>query len=407
MAVEGMRLTQFYAGSTVCAPSRSVLLTGLHTGHTRVRGNNTLSGERPTLETDDVTVAELLKPRGYRTACIGKWGCGEDGSPGIPNKQGFDYFFGFLNQSRAHFYYPEWVWRNTEKVTLEGNNPDAQTGQFVHTLFTDEALTFVRENAGGPFFLYLTYTIPHAELVAPKDEIAPFEGRFGEEKPFVKRHYGAQPTPRAAFAAMVTMLDRDVGRLLALLTELGIDENTLVLFTSDNGPHKEGGHDYEYFNSNGPLRGIKRDLYEGGIRVPTIAWWPGTVAAGTSSDHMAAFWDILPTCAELAGLDPPEGVDGISFGPTLRGNPGEQKEHDYLYWEFYEQGGKTAVRAGDWKAVRLNLFKEPDAPAELYNLSTDLGETTNVADEHPEVVERLMGIMRAAHTSSPHYSFDG
>jgi arylsulfatase A-like enzyme len=406
MAAEGMRFTQFYAGSTVCAPSRAVLLTGLHTGHARIRGNGTVNGQPVRLYPEDVTIAELLNPRGYRTACIGKWGCGEEGSTGIPNEQGFDDFYGFLNQSRAHFYYSDWVWRNTEKVTLEGNDPEKQTGAFVHTLFTGEALEFVRENAGAPFFLYLTFTIPHAELVATAEEIDAFDGRFGPEPAFEKNHYGAQPRPRAAFAAMVTMLDRDVGRLLDLLRELGIDRNTFVLFTSDNGPHKEGGHDYQYFDSNGPLRGTKRDLYEGGVRVPAIAWWPGTIAPGTTSDHIAASWDLLPTIADLTGTPTPEGLDGISFAPTLRGARADQREHKYLYWEFFEEGGKTAVRLGDWKGVRLGLFKNADAPLELYDLATDIGETNNVAADHPDIVARMLEMMRNARTPSPDYSFD-
>ena len=412
MAAEGLKFTQFYAGSTVCAPSRAVLLTGLHTGHARIRGNGTVNRQPVRLYPEDITIAELLKARDYRTACIGKWGCGEADSTGIPNQQGFDYFYGFLNQSRAHFHFTDWVWRNSDKVVLEGNDPKAQSGTFVHSLMTDEALGWVRKNASDPFFLYLTYTIPHAEMVAPAEEIAAFEGRFGPEpsaespSEFAKGHYTHQPKPRAAFAAMVTMLDRDIGRLLDLLRELGVDRNTFVMFTSDNGPHKEGGHDYEYFDSNGPLRGTKRDLYEGGVRVPGIAWWPGTIAPGTTSDHIAAFWDLLPTIADVCGAQTPKGLDGISFAPTLLGKSLEQREHEYLYWEFYEEGGKTAVRLGDWKGVRLNLFENPDAPVELYNLKIDLGETTDVAADSPGTVARMLEIMRDANAPSPDFSFD-
>jgi arylsulfatase A-like enzyme len=233
-----------------------------------------------------------------------------------------------------------------------------------------------------------------------------FEGRFDPEPTFAKEHYGAQPRPRATFAAMVTMLDRDVGRLLDLLHELDIDRNTFVLFTSDNGPHKEGGHDYQYFDSNGPLRGTKRDLYDGGVCVPAIAWWPGTIAPGTTTDHIAASWDLLPTIADLTRTPAPEGLDGISFAPTLRGASANQPEHEYLYWEFYEEGGKMAVRLGDWKGVRLGLFNNPDAPLELYDLASDIGETKNVAANHPEIVARILEIMRNARTPSPDYSFE-
>ncbi len=396
LAAEGMRFTDHYSGSTVCAPSRNCLMTGEHTGHAWLRGN-----QRHPLRKEDVTVAELLKRAGYATGCVGKWGLGMNGTTGAPNRQGFDLFFGFVNQSRAHFYYPPHVWRNEEKVSLEGNDVKRQSGQYVHDLFTGEALEFVRDNRTGPFFLYLPYTIPHAELTVPEDSMAPYNGKFPEKR-WPKDHYGGQDTPHAAFAGMVSRLDRDVGRIMELLREMGLDENTIVMFSSDNGPHKEGGADPDFFESNGPLVGIKRDLYEGGVRVPMIARWPGRISPGSVTNHVSAFWDVLPTCAELAGLAAPEGIDGISFVPTLRGRS-RQRRHNYLYWEFYEQGGKQAVRRGDWKAVRLNVRRDPENPLELYNLARDIGETTNVADEYPDIVAEIAAIMNTAHTESEHY----
>jgi arylsulfatase A-like enzyme len=398
MAQEGMRFTQFYSGSTVCAPARCVLMTGLHTGHARVRGN-----ERIPLQPEDYTVAELLKDAGYTTALCGKWGIGEPGTTGVPNKQGFDFFYGYLNQRNAHFYYPPFLWRNEEKVMLEGNDPDKQVGQYSHDLIAEEALGFVRKNADKPFFLYWALTIPHAELTVPEDSLAEYRGSF-PETPSPKSHYGAQPTPHAAHAAMVSRMDRDVGRLMALLKEKGIDDNTIVFFTSDNGPHKEGGHDPDFFDSNGPLRGIKRDLYEGGIRVPLIVRWPERIQAGTTNDHISAFWDFLPTAADLATQSAPKNLDGLSMAPTLLGAQG-QKQHDHLYWEFYEQGGKQAVRQGCWKGIRLNARRKPDGPIQLYNLDLDLGETTDVAAEHPRMVKKLTRLIDASHTSNENYSF--
>jgi len=401
MASEGLRFTQFYAGSPVCAPSRCTLITGLHTGHARIRGNGTTSGRPVLLLPEDVTLAEILRPAGYATACIGKWGMGEAGSTGVPNAQGFDYFYGFLNQTAAHFHFPRMLWRNDAEVAIPGNDPDAQTGTPAQTLFTEEALKYIRARADKPFFLYLTYTVPHAELSAPADEIASFaEECFEPEKPFAKDHYGAQPKPRAAFAAMVHMLDTDVGRVLDLLDELGLSKDTLVLFSSDNGPHHEGGADPDYFNSNGPLRGIKRDVYDGGIRVPLIARWPGVIAPGGVSPRVGAFWDILPTCAELSGAQASANLDGISFAPTLRGDSAHQKEHEYLYWEFFEQGGRQAIRADDWKGVRMNILGNPEAPLELYNLTDDIGEQRDVATEHPDIAARLRVLMHSARTPS-------
>ncbi len=391
MAAEGMKFTQHYAGSALCAPTRSCLMTGTHTGHTRVRNNGGADGD---LHPEDFTVGELLKQVGYATGAIGKWGVGEAGTTGIPTRQGFDFFFGYLNQSNAHHYYPPFLWRNEEKE-LYPDNPEKRT-HYSHDLMTDEALGFIREHKDGPFFLYVPYTIPHVSLDVPEDSMAPYVGTIEETEPYGTpggQHYRYEEKPHAAFAGMVSRLDRDVGRILDLVEELGIAENTLVIFTSDNGPTSAGGADPKFFDGNGPLRGIKFEFYEGGIREPMIAWWPGTVAPGTESDHVSAHWDLMPTLAELTGQPVPESTDGISFLPTLLGNSAEQKQHAFLYWEWPGGGGVQAVRQGDWKGIRHKLQKDADAPIELYNLANDLGEETDVAAQHPDVVAEIHRIM--------------
>ena len=404
MAVEGMIFTDHYAGTCVCAPSRCSLMTGLHTGHTYIRGNSEVQpmGQLP-LPAETVTLPKLLKQAGYTTGLIGKWGLGGPGSTGIPNKQGFDYFFGYLCQRHAHNYYPEFLFRNEERVPLANEvkpiNPPSGVAtkrvQYSHDLFSAAALDFVARHKRKPFFLYLAYTIPHANNEAGKNGMeVPSHGPYADER---------WPRPEKGYAAMITRMDADIGRLLARLKALGLDEKTLVLFSSDNGPHKEGGADPEFFDSNGPLRGQKRDLYEGGIRVPLIARWPGQIAAGSGTNHVCAFWDFLPTCCDLARVAPPEHIDGISILPTLFGEPERQEEHPYLYWEFHEQGKKQAVRVGDWKAVRLNVAKDPDGPIELYKLKDDLGEERNVADQHPEIVQQMAEIMKTARTPSEHW----
>lgn len=410
MRAEGMLFTQFYSGSTVCAPSRSCIMTGQHTGHTTVRGNHGNAGPkeergRVGLDVNDVTIAEVLKAEGYATGLVGKWGLGEEGTEVTPTKKGFDFFYGFLNQRNAHNFYPPFLWKNDEKVMFPENDTDGMTGQYAHDLMTEEALEFVERNADQPFFLYLAYTIPHAEMTAPN--IDDWIGKFGEEKTYTKRggSYGTQENPKAAFAAMVTRLDRDVGRLIDTLKAKGIDENTLIIFTSDNGPHGEGGHDYQYFDSNGPLRGMKRELYEGGIRVPFIVRWPGKVAANSTSDHIGAFWDFFPTAVELAGAESNAVIDGISIVPTLLGQ-NDQAEHEYLYWEFFERGGRQAVRKGDWKGIRYDVNKDPESPLELYNLAEDLGEENNIAADHPEIVEELDRLLVEARTESPYFKFN-
>ena len=423
MAAEGTRFTQFYAGSTVCAPSRSVLMTGQHTGHTPVRGNGQGGGPigNTPLPDSTLTLAEVLREAGYRTSAFGKWGLGGPDSEGAPWRQGFDFFMGYLDQRRAHFYYPEFLFQNEKQIALAGNvvepEPPApgsgkpvEAVRYSHDVLADSALAFVRRQAqepDTPFLLYLPFTIPHAELLAPDDAYAPYLDADGQsifdEVPYEGGHYSGQPQPRATLAAMISRLDRDVGRLLDLLRELGLEDNTLVFFTSDNGPHDAGGNDPAYFDSNGPLRGIKRDLYEGGTRVPMIAWGPGHVPAGRTSDHVWAAWDVLPTLAEVAGALTPDGIDGHSMVAALTGE-GEAPTADYLYWEFYERGSAQAVRFGSWKAVRQPMFT---GEIELYDLSEDLGEEHDVAASHPDVVARAAALMEAAHTPSPQWTLPG
>ena len=408
LANEGMRFTQFYSGSTVCAPTRSTIMTGQHTGHTRVRGNGRKFGEEHIgLKPEDVTIAEVLKEAGYATGIVGKWGLGAEGTNAVPTKKGFDFFYGFLDQHNAHFFYPPYLWKNETKEMFPENDRLGMTGTFAHDRMTEEALGFVERNAENPFFLYLAYTIPHAEMVAPKDSMDQYAGKFGEEKPYKRRSerdYGDQAQPRAAFAAMVTRLDRDIGSLMTRLKELGIDDNTIVMFTSDNGPHAEGGHDYRFFDSNGPLKGLKRDLYEGGIRVPMIVRWPGKVNAGKNSDHIGAHWDFFATCLDLADTKTEAEHDGISFLPELTGK--RQKAHDYLYWEFFERGGRQAVRMGNWKGIRYNVNKDPNSPLKLYDLSGDIGEVTDVSDQYPKIVEQIDQHLVNARTESKWFKFN-
>jgi arylsulfatase A len=399
LAHSGIRFTNYYAGSTVCAPSRAALMTGLHTGHGWVRGNGEFS-----LREEDRTVAMLLRDAGYRTAVIGKWGLGRPGLPGQPDRKGFEYSFGFLDHRHAHRQFTDHLYRNAQRVEVDLAN------DYANDLFTREAASFIEKDDNRPFFLYLNYTVPHAELRVPEDSLSPLRGRF-PETPFVNAAaddkptgpddqslgYRSQPAPRAAFAAMITRMDRDIGRLVDLLKTRGLDRRTLVVFISDNGPHKEGGADPAFFNSSGGFRGIKRDLYEGGIRVPMIASWPGTIPAGRVTSYAAAHWDILPTLAEFAGVPAPPNLDGLSIARALRGQ--SQPAHEFMYWEFHERGFQQAVRMGDWKGVRL----AKDQPLELYNLATDLAETTNVASKRPEIVARIEEYLKTARTESPNW----
>ena len=403
LAKEGTRFTQYYSGSTVCAPSRAALLTGMHTGHGWIRGNGGMPGGDVPLRAEDVTIGEVLREAGYRTAVIGKWGLGQPGSTGMPDKQGFDHAFGFLDHRHAHRQYTDHLYRNGERAATDLN------ADYVNDLFTKEAASFIERDDARPFFLYLNYTVPHAELRVPDDAMAPFRGKFGE-KPFVNAKadavpagarpeapsigYRSQPTPYAAFAAMITRMDRDIGRLTDLLRARGIDQRTLVIFTSDNGPHREGGADPGFFNSSGGLRGIKRDLYEGGIRVPMIVRWTGTVPAGRDSAHPWAHWDMMATLSDVAGAKPPAGIDSLSMARALRGQT--QPTHDFFYWEFHERGFQQAVRMDRWKAVRL----KPDAPLELYDLQADPREERDVAAANPQIVARVEAYLKTARTPS-------
>ncbi|MEZ5069988.1 MAG: arylsulfatase [Bacteroidales bacterium] len=414
LARRGIRFTHHYAGSTVCAPSRSVLMTGLHTGHTPIRGNREVlpEGQAP-LPADARTLAECLKEAGYVTGAFGKWGLGFPGSEGDPLKQGFDRFYGYNCQRVAHHAYPAYLWDGDRKVNLPGNDW-IRTSVYAPDLIQQEAMEFIRHNKDTTFFLYLPVILPHAELIVPWDSLnLDFRGAFPEE-PFaggpgaaygpgmVTGQYCSQDQPRATFAGMVQRLDVYVGQISALLRDLGIEEETLVMFSSDNGPHREGGADPDFFDSSGGLRGIKRDLYEGGLRVPLVVSWPGTVEGGRVSGHISAFWDLLPTLGEVAGFDAGE-TDGLSFLPELLGK--EQSEPDFLYWEFHEQGGKQAILQWPWKAVRLNVGEHADAPVELYNLSDDPGERTNLADAHPTTAEDMVRLLDQAHRPSAEFRF--
>ena len=406
MAAEGIRFTRHYSGSTVCAPSRCVLMTGLHTGNAKIRGN------QPKIELDekDVTIADILKGAGYKTGVIGKWGLGDEGSTGTPDKQGFDYFFGYLNQMRAHNFFPDYLHRNDTRVPLDNKVVIASDGYskgvgsastdkkvYSHDLFVNEALEFVEKNSKSPFFLYLAVTIPHTN-----NEHWIVKDQHGMEVP----DYGIYaskdwPNAQKGLAAMISYLDKDVARLRARLEKLGIDKNTIIMFSSDNGPHAEGGNNPKFFNSSGGLRGNKRDLYEGGIRTPMIACWPGTIKPGQVSNHISAFWDVMPTVAELAGIPVPERTDGISFLPTLMGK--KQKKHDNLYWEFNEQGGKQAVVKGNWKLVKLDIFKPELTRIELYDLGNDPSEQNNVAEKYPELVAEMKAILVSERTADPKF----
>lgn len=400
LAAEGMRLTQHYAGSTVCAPTRSCLMTGQHTGHTPIRGNGRAPDAPenvPPVGGDVVTVASLLRDEGYATGGFGKWGIGGPGSDSDALALGFDHFTGFYNQAFAHDYYPRWLWRDGEKLELDRS-------RYAHDVYFDDALAFVREHRDGPFFCYLPVIIPHAAMQAPDEYHERFRKLYPQFDDQVGSYRGDARTTRvqnpiAGFAAMMTRLDDDVGRLLDLLDELGIADDTLVLLSSDNGPHHEGGHDPEFWDSNGPLTGTKRDLTDGGIRVPLLARWPGKVAKGSTSDLISAHWDLLPTLCDLAGATTPDGVDGLSMLPTLTGE-GTQQQHDYLYWEFYEAGGKRALRMGRWKVVQNAMNQPEPSPIHLYDVEQDLAEQHDVATDHPDVIELARRRFAEAHTPS-------
>lgn len=415
LASEGMRFTNHYAGCAVCAPSRSSLMTGQTTGFTPIRGNVGMDpeGQMP-LPANAFTIAELLKQAGYTTGAFGKWGLGYIDTEGDPNKQGFDEFYGYNCQTLAHNYFPGHLWHNHTKVELTENTGDKLQVYAPDTIHA-EALKFIEANKDKPFFLFYPTIIPHAELLLPEKYMEAFRGKYDPEKdykgtePGEKRFrlggYGSQTECHAAFAAMVSVLDRQVGEILAKLKELGLDENTLVIFSSDNGPHLEGGADPDFFDSNGPLKGYKRDLYEGGIREPMIARWPKHIAAGSETNQISAFWDVMPTLAELVGAEKPANIQGISFLPILLNEPG-QKQHEYMYWEFHENGGRQAIRRGDWKYVSYNVSVPEQQTQELYDLSVDPGEEHNLAAENPEVLEEMRQLLEVARTESEAFPFE-
>lgn len=403
MAQEGMLFTQHYAGCTVSAPSRCSLMTGLHTGHSQIRGNKEIKpeGQQPMTE-DTYTLGKLMKSAGYTTGIFGKWGLGYPGSTSVPANMGFDEFFGYNCQRQAHSYYPDHLWHNSDTVFLHENDNEGRK-IYSQDLIHEQALKFIRDNKDKPFYAMLTYTLPHAELNLPHDSIYQMYENAFEEVPYDgKMGYHPSEKPYASFAAMVTRLDKYVGDVMAELKELGLDKNTIVIFTSDNGPHREGGANPDYFRSYGPLKGVKRDVYEGGIRVPMIAWGPEKIKAGVKSEHISAFWDVMPTLAELTGVTLPEAGDGISFLPTLL-SEGEQKQHDYLYWEFHELNGREALRSGNWKLIRQPVVGE--TILELYDLSSDIHEDNNLAQQNPEKVKELEVLMDGARTESPLFNF--
>lgn len=402
IAAEGMRFTQFYSGANVCAPARSTLMTGLHTGHTPVRNN----GLDRYLYDEDVTLAEVMKRAGYATGGFGKWGLGRDGTPGVAVKQGFDTWVGQYSQVHAHFYYPYFLMRDLERVPIP-ENEGKRRGRYAQDVIHENALKFITANKDRPFFAYLPYTLPHVELTAPPEERKAYEGRWPKiARPDPRPGYIGSDDAYADFAGMVAHLDRQVGEVMALLKKLGIDENTVVLFTSDNGPQPGAWTDIfvDYFDGNGPYRGAKTNFYEGGIREPTIARWPGRIRAGSTSDHVAYFPDVMPTLAELTGATAhlPKTLDGITFAPTLRGRTADQKQHHYLYWEAdgnNQEIVEQAVRWKNWKTVRPTR----GAPWELYDLETDVSEQRNVARDHADVIAGMDAICREAHTPERRY----
>ena len=408
LAANGIRFTQHYSGSTVCAPSRSTLMTGQHTGHTPIRGNFEIKpeGQKPIAD-EVITLAEILKKQGYATGAFGKWGLGYPGSEGDPVKQGFDTFYGFNCQRIGHNYYPYYLWENEQKVMLQENEGDKE-GAYAPQLIHEQTLAFIEKNKDRPFFAYVPSIIPHAELKVPEKYLAKYRGKLEPEKTYKgcdadceyykNGGYGSQTECHATFAAMISLLDEQVGEIVAKVKALGIEENTLIIFTSDNGPHLEGGADPDYFNSNSIYKGYKRDLYEGGIRIPMIASWKGKIASGRLTNHVSAFWDVLPTLAEITNAEVPNNIDGISFLPTLLGN--EQVKHDYLYWEFYGVKAQAVLIDGTWKAIR-KVKNNKFTPMEIYNLNDDPSEENNIADTHPEMIKKALEIIATEHSDSP------
>jgi len=439
LAAAGMLFTQHYAGAPVCAPSRDILLTGKHAGHAYIRGNDewaargevwnyakavndpNLEGQRP-IPNDVPTLGKVLQDAGYKTAVVGKWGLGAPNTHGIPTKNGFDFFYGFNCQRQAHQYYPKHLWKNEEKIWLdnelvapgrdnklaEGADPYdpasykkwIQQKEYAPALMQKEVLNFITENKDRPFFMYYATPIPHVPLQVPQKYIDKYVKIFGDEKPYTGKSYFPTRYPHATYAGMITYLDDQVGEIVKKLKELGIYKNTIIIFTSDNGPTYTGGVDAQFFNSAAPFQSkygrTKGFTYEGGIRVPMIASWPGKIKAGSKTDHISAFWDVMPTLSTIANAKTPENTDGISFLPTLLGEK-DQKEHEFLYWEFPSYQGQQAVRMGDWKGIRKNIFKG-NMKIELYNLKTDPVEENDVSAQHPDIVKKIEQIMKREHT---------
>ncbi|MEY2834848.1 MAG: hypothetical protein RLZZ557_510 [Bacteroidota bacterium] len=425
MAAEGIRFTQHYSSAPVCAPSRCMLMTGKHGGHSYIRGNyemggfadSTEGGQMP-LHEGAYTVAKMLKERGYSTALVGKWGMGVTGTTGSPLLHGFDYYYGYLDQKQAHNFYPTHLWENDRWDSLNNHFISVHTPikdslhatdadfayykgkEFAPAKMTEKAAAFIKKNQEKPFFLYLPYTLPHLSLQAPDEYVNRYRGLFDEKPYYGQKGYAATRYPRSTYAAMISFLDDQVGIILKLVKEAGLDNNTIIMFSSDNGATFSAGVDTEFFNSVGGLRGLKMDVYEGGIRVPFIARWPGKIAPHSVSDLPAVQYDLFPTLAELTGKEV-GGLDGVSFLPTLLGNSSQQKPHDFMYFEYPENGGQVAVRMGKWKGVRHNVRKNPDSPWELFNIDSDRNETTDVSAQYPEIVQAIKGIAKREHTH-PH-----
>ena len=401
LAAEGMKFQQHYSGSTVCAPSRAVLFTGKTSGYTQIRANSvngTYEFGQTRLKEGTYTITKMLKDAGYATGVYGKWGMGYTDTQGDPSVHGVDEFYGFKCQKHAHHYYPDFVWHNNEKVELGGK-------VYAHDIIHREAESFVRKHAENdqPFFLYLAEIIPHADLDVPVDSMAQYDGKITEVTSFEgDRWYYPQEKPRTAFAGMVTRMDKDIGKLMDLLKELGIDDNTIVMFSSDNGSHTEGGADPEFFGSNGPFTGHKRDFFEGGIRTPFIVRWPGKIQAGSESEHISAFWDIMPTFADLTGTKAVKDTNGISMLPTLL-QQGKQKTHRSLYWEITLRDGQQALRMGDWKLVKLRVNNPKLNKSYLFNLKNDPAEQNNLVNQYPEIVQKLEKEMSLSRTNSEQF----
>lgn len=423
IAKEGIKFTQHYTGAPVCAPARCMLMTGKNSGHSYIRGNYELGGFEDENEGGQMplpegtfTIAKLMQQAGYITGAIGKWGLGMSNTTGDPNKQGFDYFYGYLCQKQAHNFYPTHLWENGKWDTLKNpyiqvhkplakDAPDTAFDYFKGkeysvTKISEKTLDFIKENKKKPFFLYLPYTGPHVSLQAPDEAVKEYIGKFEEQPYRGEKGYASTLYPKSTYAAMITYMDKQVGSIMKLLKELGLDENTIVMFSSDNGAtFNTGGAETEFFNSVAGLRGKKQDLYEGGIREPFIARWPGKIPAGKVSNHISAQFDLMETLSEITGVKAWDN-DGISFLPTLTGNDNKQKKHDYLYFEFPEKGGQVAVRMGDWKGVKSNMKKNKNATWEIYNLLTDEKEMTDIAAQHPELAKKFEEILKKEHQSS-------